>query len=82
MRLGCLAREQPESEDVGIGIAGMREMILAMFSQRDYVRMHDQPVLLTFYHASVQRLDVGFHHLGGVYIYIYIFIFKYINMDR
>merc|ERR1719199_1452418 len=44
--LSCLDNEQPEFENIGTGVVALWEMILAMFSQEDYVRMHDEPVVL------------------------------------
>jgi uncharacterized membrane protein YgcG len=44
--LSCLDHVQPEFENIGTGIVAMWEMLLAMFSQEDYIRMHDEPVVL------------------------------------
>jgi len=44
--LSCLEQDLPEFKNIGTGVVAMWEMILAMFSQEDYVRMHDYPVVL------------------------------------
>jgi hypothetical protein len=44
--LSCLDQKQPEFENVGSGIMAMWEMILKIFSQEHYVRMHDEPVVI------------------------------------
>jgi hypothetical protein len=44
--LSCLDHVQPEFENIATGIVALWEMLLAMFSQEDYIRMHDEPVVL------------------------------------
>ena len=44
--LSCLDHDQPQFENIATGIVALWEMLLAMFSQEDYIRMHDEPVVL------------------------------------
>jgi len=42
----CLEQKQPEFKSIGSGLMALWEMILAMYSQADFTRLHDEPVIL------------------------------------
>jgi hypothetical protein len=44
--LSCLKQNQPEFKNIGAGIMVLWEMILNIFNQEGYVRMHDEPVVI------------------------------------
>jgi len=83
----CLEQKQPEFKSIGSGLMALWEMILAMYSQADFTRLHDEPVILAGVYGylvlgMVFLLNLLVAQLTCAYNAIYIDMVGYARLKR